>query len=106
MSDSTGLVVTDRAAVALDGDGKLFGGIQYVLVLKTKVLGQLVNSDFAAACHSDGVSGRAGHGVPRWPHVKRGQCSVCLSGFICLSTDPLLQLRKNRIRHLTTQGFL
>ena len=51
-------------------DGQLLGGIQDIFVLQAKVLGQLINSDFAAAGHSVGVSDRAGHGEPRCPHAK------------------------------------
>ena len=105
-ADSPGLVIADRAAVALSRDRQLVGSIQHVLVLKAKVLGQLVNSDFAAAGHSGGVSGRAGHVVPRWPHARQGQCSVCLSGFFSRLTEPLLHRRENHVGHLTTQGLL
>ena len=68
-ADLSGLGLTDRAAVALGRDRQLFGRVQHVLVLKAEVLGQLVNSDFAAAGHSVGISGRAGQGVPRRHHI-------------------------------------
>ena len=87
-------------------DGKLLGSIQHILVFKAEVLGQLVNSDFAAAGHSVGVSDRAGRGVPRCPHAKSGQCLVCLSGFTSACTEPLIQRREDCIRHLTSQSFL
>lgn len=40
-------------------DGQLLGGIQDIFVLQAKVLGQLINSDFAAAGHSGLRSVRA-----------------------------------------------
>ena len=105
-ADLSGFGVTDGAAVALGCDRQLLGRIQHVLVLKAQVLGQLVNSDFAAAGHSGRISGRAGHGVPRWPHAMRGQCSVCLSGHVRCITEPLFQRCQDIIGHLATQGFL
>jgi len=68
-TNATSLVITDGAAVAFRCNGKLLRSIQDVLVLKAEVLGQLVNSDFSAAGHSVGISGRAGHGVPRRHHI-------------------------------------
>ena len=104
--DTAGLVITDRAAVAFCCDREFLGSIQHILVFKAQVLGELVDSDFAAAGHSGGVSGRAGHEVPRWPLAKRGQCLVCLSGSSSLATESLLQRREKCIGHLTSQGFL
>ena len=45
--------------MALCRDGQLLGGIQDIFVLQAKVLGQLINSDFAAAGHSGLRSVRA-----------------------------------------------
>jgi hypothetical protein len=45
--------------MAPSGDGQLLGGIQDIFVLQAKVLGQLINSDFAAAGHSGLRSVRA-----------------------------------------------
>ena len=92
--------------MAFGCDRQLLGRIQHVLVLKAQVLGQLVNSDFAAAGHSGRISGRAGHGVPRWPHAMWGQCLVCLSGHVRGITEPLFQRCEDVIGHLTSQGFL
>ena len=73
--------LTDGAAVAFRRNGQLFSGIKHVLVVQAKVLGQLINSDFAAAGHSGlrSVRARSASG----PQTSWGQCSSCLSG--CLS---------------------
>lgn len=58
-ADFCGFPVADGAAVALGRNGQLFSGIEHVLVVQAKVLGQLINSDFAAAGHSGLRSVRA-----------------------------------------------
>ena len=59
IADFGGFPVADGAAVALGRNGQLFSGIEHVLVVQAKVLGQLINSDFAAAGHSGLRSVRA-----------------------------------------------
>ena len=58
-ADLACLGFADRAAVALSRNGQLLSGIQHVFVVQAKVLGQLIDSDFAAAGHSGLRSVRA-----------------------------------------------
>ena len=90
--------------MTLGRNGQLLSGIQHVFVVQTKVLGQLIDSDFAAAGHSGLRSVRArcasGH------HSRWGQCSSCLSDCLLIRNQSLLQSRHHGVRHLASQGFL
>jgi hypothetical protein len=50
--DLGGFCVADGAAVALGCDRQRLRGVQHVAVVETKVSGQLIDPDFAAARHS------------------------------------------------------
>ena len=78
-TDAGGLVITDRAAVALGRNGELLGGIEHVLVVQAQVLRQLVDSHFAAAGHSERSPYGGAERTPG-PHACGDHGSSCLRG--------------------------